>query len=140
MISTGRLSDIFVQMADTLVDDFDLIDFLQGLTDHASDVSGAKAVGLVLADQRGQLRFMAASNASGKALELFQLQDREGPCLDCFLTKQAVVNADLTRAVDVWPHFAPRAIAAGFESVHAFPMRLRNEALGALNLFGAAHA
>ena len=138
MISTARLADLFVDTADTLVDDFDLIDFLDHLTDHAAAVSGADAVGLVLADARGRLQFMAASNDAGKALELFQLQSSEGPCLDAFTTRQPVVNTDLSRASDIWPTFAREARAAGFESVHAFPMRLRNEVIGALNLFGRA--
>ena len=135
MISTARLADVFVETADTLVDDFDLVDFLDHLTDHAAAVSGADAVGLVLADAHGALQFMAASNDAGKALELFQLQASEGPCLDAFRTKQAVVNADLGHASDVWPTFAPQARAAGFVSVHAFPMRLREDVIGALNLF-----
>ena len=74
MIATDRLADVFVDVADTLVADFDLVEFLQTLTDHAAAVSGADAVGLVLADHRGALQFMAASNESGRALELFQLQ------------------------------------------------------------------
>ena len=138
MISTQNLADVFVEIADTLVVDFDLIDFLHTLTDRAATVSGAEAVGLVLADHRGALRFMAASNEAGKALELFQLQAEEGPCRDCYLTKTPVVNADLAHAADRWPSFAPRAIEAGFESVHAFPMRLRDEVIGALNIFGTA--
>jgi GAF domain-containing protein len=138
MISTTQLSSVFVEVADTLVDDFDLVDFLHTLTDHAAEISGAEAVGLVLADHRGALRFMAASNESGRALELFQLQNHEGPCLDCYRNRQPVVNADLRQAGDRWPQFAPQAIGAGFLSVHAFPMRLRNEVIGALNLFGTA--
>jgi GAF domain-containing protein len=136
MISTARLADVFVETADTLVDDFDLVDFLDQLTDHVASVSGADAVGLVLADAHGVLQFMAASNDAGKGLELFQLQASEGPCLDAFTTRQPVVNADLGHASDVWPTFAPQARAAGFVSVHAFPMRLREEVIGALNLFG----
>jgi GAF domain-containing protein len=138
MISTTRLADVFVEMTDTLVADFDLIDFLQSLTEHAAAVSGAEAVGLLLADHRGALRFMAASNESGKALELFQLQASEGPCLDCYRTKEPVINSNLAHAEKQWPQFAPRAAAAGFESVHAFPMRLRSDVIGALNIFGNA--
>jgi GAF domain-containing protein len=137
MISTIRLTEVFVEMADTLVADFDLVDFLQELTDHAAAVSDADAVGLVLADQQGHLRFMAASNQAGKALELFQLQSEEGPCLDCFRTRMPVINADLRAAAELWPRFAPKASEAGFRSVHAFPMRLRDEVIGALNLFSA---
>jgi GAF domain-containing protein len=138
MISTEQLSDVFVEVADTLVGDFDLIEFLQHLTNRAADISGAGAVGLLLADQRGALRFMASSNESGRALELFQLQHSEGPCFDCYRYKQPVVNADLRRAGDRWPSFAPAASALGFQSVHAFPMRLRDNTIGALNIFGAS--
>lgn len=136
MISTERLSDLFVEVADTLVDDFDVVDFLHNLTSHAADISGAAAVGLMLTDQQGHLQFMAASNSSGEHLELYQLQNSEGPCLDCFSTGQPVVNADLVNTADRWPTFASRAIELGFQSVHAFPMRLREHTIGALNLFG----
>jgi GAF domain-containing protein len=135
MISTDRLADLFVDVADTLVDDFDLIDFLVTLCEHATLVSPADAIGIVLTDHHGQLRFMASSNESGRDLELFQLQADEGPCLDCVRSKLPVVNADLATAGDLWPTFAPLAIGAGFRSVHAFPMRLREEVIGALNLF-----
>jgi len=137
MISTERLTEVFVELADTLVAEFDLVDFLQDLTDHAAAVSHADAVGIVLADHQGRLQFMASSNEPGRALELFQLQHDEGPCLDCFRDRAPVVNADLATAREVWPQFAPRAIEAGFQSVHAFPMRLRQDAIGALNLFGS---
>lgn len=138
MISAPDLSELFVRVADTLVDDFDLVDFLDGLTTEAATVSGAAAVGLVLSDHRDRVRFMASSNESGKMLELLQIQNEEGPCLDCLSTGTPVVNADLAGAAARWPRFAPRALAAGFRSVHAFPMRLRSDVIGALNLFGVA--
>lgn len=137
MISTVELSKVFIDVADTLVAEFDLIEFLHRLTEHAAVMSGAGAVGLLLADHHGTLRFMASSNESGKILELFQLQHSEGPCLDCFHTKEPVVNADRRRASDRWPRFAPRAVEVGFQSVHAFPLRLRDQVIGALNIFGS---
>ncbi|WP_193605535.1 GAF and ANTAR domain-containing protein [Nocardioides dongkuii] len=136
MISVIDLSEFFVEVADTLVDDFDLLDFLDTLTHRAATVSGAAAVGLVLSDRPGRVRFMASSNESGKMLELLQIQNEEGPCRDCLTSGEPVVNADLAHAADRWPTFAPRAIHAGFQSVHAFPMRLRTQVIGALNLFG----
>jgi hypothetical protein len=78
-VSAERLATIFVEVADTLVDEFDLIDFLHMLTDRTADLVGAAAVGLVLADQDGRLEFMAGSDENVKLLELFQLQTREGP-------------------------------------------------------------
>lgn len=136
MVSTERLADAFVEVADTLVDEFDLIDFLHNLADHAADVSGASSVGLLLADRDDALHYMAASSAGAKHLELFQIQHDEGPCLDCFRSGEPVILSDLSEAENRWPAFAPRAMAAGVHSVHAFPMRLRNQVIGALNVFG----
>ena len=138
MISTEHLSEVFVDVADTLVADFDVVDFLTTLCEHATLVSGADAVGIMLTDHRGELRFMAASNEAGRSLELAQLRIGEGPCLDCVRTREPVVNTDLTLADTTWPGFAPHAIEAGFHSVHAFPMRLRDQAIGALNLFAVS--
>lgn len=135
MVSSERLAAVFVEVADTLVADFDLIDFLHNLADHAASLSGAAWVGLMLADQNDQLHFMAASSEGAKHLELFQLQHSEGPCLDCHHSGVQVVVADLREATERWPDFAPRAVAAGVHSVHAFPMRLRDQVIGALNVF-----
>jgi GAF domain-containing protein len=136
-VSAERLAKIFVEVADTLVDEFDLIEFLHLLADRTAGLMQASAVGMLLADQRGNLEFMAGSDENVKLLELFQLQNHEGPCLDAFRTARPVINADLRTAGARWPRFAPRATAAGFRSVHAFPLRLRSEVIGALNLFGA---
>jgi GAF domain-containing protein len=135
MIATSRLADVFVEVADTLVDDFDVIEFLELVTRHTAEVSQAASAGLLLADPVGQLQYMASSAESVRVLELFQLQYQEGPCLDCFRTGAPVVNTDLSEAAERWPQFAPRAVAAGFKSVHAIPLRHRQRVIGALNLF-----
>jgi GAF domain-containing protein len=136
-ISAQRVAEVFVEVSDTLVDDFDLLDFLHMLTVRTAELAGASIVGLVLADAHRHLHFMAASQEDAKLLELFQLQNDEGPCLDAFRTATPVVNTDLREGGARWPRFAPHATAAGFRSVHAFPLRLRSQAIGALNVFGA---
>lgn len=136
MIPQAQLLDFFVEVTDTLVDDFDLVEFLHNLTTKAAIVSGAASVGLVLTDHQDRVRFMASSNEEGKMLELFQIQSNDGPCLDAILSGRPVVNADLGDASEHWPLFAPAARAAGFQSVHAFPMRVRDQTIGALNIFG----
>jgi GAF domain-containing protein len=136
MIATERVLNAFVEVADTLVDDFDLIDFLHNLADHTAAVSGVSSVGLLLGDENQPLHYMAASTAGAKNLELFQIQSAEGPCLDCVKTRQAVIVPDLEGATDRWPVFVPRALQAGIRSVHAFPLRLRDRVIGALNVFG----
>lgn len=136
-ISVEQLAEVFVEMADTLVDDFDIIEFLQGVTRHTSELAPATAAGLLLADHRGRLQLMAASDEQARMVELFQVQAVEGPCQDCYRPGSPVVNADLSTAGGRWPQFAPRAVEAGFRSVHAFPLRLRRQVIGALNLFGS---
>jgi GAF domain-containing protein len=138
MIATDALAALFVEVADTLVVDFDIVDFLHMVTTHTADITRADAAGLVLADEHGRLQFMAASTESAKMLELFQLQAEEGPCRDCYRFGAPVVNSDLSRAAGRWPRFAPEAVAAKYNAVHAFPMRHRDTVIGALNLFSTA--
>jgi GAF domain-containing protein len=134
-ISAERVARVFVEFADTLVDEFDLLEFLQQLVGRTAELLDDSSVGLLLADGHGQLQFMAASEESVRLLELFQIQTQAGPCMDAFRTGTPVVNADLTAANARWPEFAPHAVAAGFRSVHAFPLRLRQDTIGALNVF-----
>ena len=135
MISAQRLSRVFVEVADTLVADFDLIEFLHKLAEHTAAVSEAASVGLLLADEGGTLHYMAASTESAKHLELFQIQRNEGPCMDCYRTGEPVSIADLSVDNPRWPGFAASAMEAGIRAVHAFPMRLRDRVIGALNVF-----
>ena len=137
MAREDLIADTFVGIVDSLVDDFDIIDMLTGLTVGCVDLGLATASGILLADDHGRLRVMAASNERTHLLELFQLQNDEGPCLEAFSTGEPVAHPDLTAAGDRWPVFAPEAVRAGFHSVHAFPLRLRKSVIGAMNLFSA---
>ena len=103
MIATEALAALFVEVADTLVVDFDIVDFLHMVTTRTADITRADAAGLVLADAHNRLQFMAASTESAKMLELFQLQAQEGPCRDCFRFGAPVINTDLSRAAGRWP-------------------------------------
>jgi hypothetical protein len=129
------LSATFVELTDTMVADFDVIDFLHMLTNRS--VQLLAAAGLLLADPRGELRVLAASSEAARLLELFQLQNDQGPCLECFRSGQPVQEADLAAAAQRWPRFAPAAQSIGFGAVQALPMRLREQVIGALNLFRA---
>jgi GAF domain-containing protein len=120
-----------------LVDDFDVIELLTLLTDRCVEVLDVTAAGLLLAAPSGDLRVMASSSEAIRLVELFELQADEGPCLDCYRTGEPVVNQSLRKMNGRWPRLAPRAVEAGFSSVHAAPMRLRGITVGALNLFRA---
>jgi GAF domain-containing protein len=130
-----RIAQTFVELADTLVLRFDAIDFLHTLTERCVELLEVDAVGILLADQRGALNLVAASTEQARMLELFQLQDEEGPCLDCFHTGMPVGCADLVEEPQRWPRFTVAAREQGFSAVHAVPMRLREQVVGALNLF-----
>lgn len=135
MNGSKRLANVFVELADTLVDEFDTVDFLQMLIDRCVELLDVDAAGLMLADQRGSLQLMASTVERARLLELFELQAEEGPCLDSFTTGGPVTNVDLAEAQDRWPRFSPAAVEAGFGGTHALPMRLRRQVIGALNLF-----
>jgi transcriptional regulator with GAF, ATPase, and Fis domain len=132
-----QVAQALIEAADTLVDDFDVIDFLHTLAERCVQLLDVDAAGLMLADQRGQLHATAASSENARLLELFELQGDAGPCLDAYRTGTAVVNADLQANQPRWPRFAEAAQLTGFLSVHALPLRLRSTVIGALNLFCA---
>jgi GAF domain-containing protein len=129
-----------VEMADTLVDDYDVIDLLTGLADRCVTILGASAAGVMLASPGGSLGLVASSSEAMRLLELFELQAQEGPCLDAFATGEAVGHQDLEAAPGKWPSFTAAAREAGFRSALALPLRLREVTLGALNLLSVTRA
>ncbi|KAA2261385.1 GAF and ANTAR domain-containing protein [Solihabitans fulvus] len=130
-----RLMATFVELADTLTDDFDLIEFLHLLADRCVELLDVDAAALLLADQHAELQLIATSNEQARLVELCQSQYDEGPGLEAFRTGARVSNADLAGAGVPWPRFASAALVAGFAAVDALPMRLRTEVIGTLKLF-----
>jgi len=134
-MATDTLLRTLVELADTLVDDFDVVDLLTLLTDRCVELLGVSAAGLMLASPEGELRVVASSSEAMRVVELFELQAEQGPCSDCYRSGEPVMNQDLATTNGRWPTFGPVALKAGFQSVHAMPMRLRGKVIGALNLF-----
>ena len=137
MTREERVADAFVTLANSLVDDFDVVDLLTGLTADCAALLDIASAGVLLADDRGLLHVIAASSESTWRLELFQLQRDEGPCLECYRTGAPVIVPDVEAESARWPRFVDAALSAGFASVHAMPMRLPRTVLGALGLFGS---
>jgi transcriptional regulator with GAF, ATPase, and Fis domain len=129
--------DTFVSLSDTLVDSYDVIDFLHVLTSRCVALADVNEAGVMLASPSGTLQAVAASSERTRLLELYELQNLEGPCLDAYGTGQVVVAGDLTDEVERWPTFSRRAMDVGFHAVHSVPLRLRHEIIGALNLLRA---
>ncbi|HUR06957.1 MAG TPA: GAF and ANTAR domain-containing protein [Nonomuraea sp.] len=132
-----EVAQAFIILADTLVTGFDVIDFMHGLAGQCVQLLGVDAAGLLVAAPGQKLRLMGASSEQSRLLELAQLQTDEGPCLDCFATYQSVHCADLAASepMERWPRFAEQARVNGFRAVDALPLRLRNQVIGAMNLF-----
>ena len=139
MTKQEMLSAAFVELAQTLVTEFDVVDLLNVLAERTVELLDADAVGLMLADQRGQLQVIAATSRTTHILELFELQNSEGPCFDCFHSGEQVVNIRVEEVQARWPDFSHECAEAGFQSVHALPLRLGPTVIGAMNLFCAEH-
>ena len=137
MLREALLARTLVELADTLVDDFDVVELLTLLADRCVAVLDVAAAGLMLAASDGELRVVASSSEEMRLVELFELQSQQGPCPDCYRAGEPVVSESLDTDKDRWPLLAPFALKAGFRSVHAVPMRLRGLTIGSLNLFRA---
>jgi transcriptional regulator with GAF, ATPase, and Fis domain len=129
------LARTFVELADTLVADFDLIDFMSVLAERCAELLDSAEVGLALAAPRGELRVIASSSERMRALELIEVQTDEGPCRDCLRSGEQVLNKRLADSEESWPRFTREARDAGFHMVHALPLRLRSDVIGAMNIF-----
>ncbi|HZU71794.1 MAG TPA: GAF and ANTAR domain-containing protein [Acidimicrobiales bacterium] len=124
-----------VEMADILVQDYDVVDLLTGLADRCVDLLGASAAGVMLASPQGDLRLVASSSEAMRLLELFELEAHEGPCLDAFQTGKPVAHENLQAGQGRWPRFSTASLEAGFQSASALPLRVRDTTIGAMNLF-----
>jgi GAF domain-containing protein len=135
MSREALLTSTLVELADTLVADFDVVELLTLLSDRCVEVLDVDAAGILLVGTDGTLRVMASSSEAMRILELFELQAEQGPCLDCYHSGKPVMNQALNEADTRWPRFVAEALALGIHSVHALPLRLRGSVIGALNLF-----
>lgn len=133
-----RIGQVFVQLADTLVSDFDVAELMSQLADACIELLEVDAAGLMLIDASGELQLVASAPDLMHDLEAFELQSEEGPCLDTIRTGKAVINVDVLQARERWPRFTAEALAAGIRSTHALPLRLRGDLIGAMNLFSRA--
>ena len=133
-------SSSLVEMADTLVDDYDVVDLLTGLTDRCVSLLGVSAAGVMLASPAGRARPGRLVQRGDALLELFELQAQEGPCLDAFRTGEPVGHVNLAAQSGRWPSFGAAARRAGFQSASALPLRLREVTIGALNLLSVTRA
>jgi GAF domain-containing protein len=133
----ARVAQSFVALADTLVDDFDVVELLDRLVADCVSLIGTDAAAILLANRDGHLEVVASSNEASYLMEVFQLESRSGPCVQAMTTGEPVSMTDLDEIRRAWPSFAHAIEGVGFSAVYALPMRLREETIGALNLFNS---
>lgn len=131
----GQLAEAFVTLADTLVDDYDVIDLLHVLVERCSLLLDATDAGILIPDSDGALEVVASTSERSRVIELLQQGAGEGPCVDAYLTGRTVTVVDIASAYARWPNFATSAADLGYASMHAMPLRLRKQTIGSLNLF-----
>jgi GAF domain-containing protein len=135
MTRESLLIATLVELADNLVDEFDVIEVLTMLCNRCVETIDIDAAGVMLASPAGELQYVASSSETMRELELYQIQTDEGPCIDCFNSGESIIDRTLNDAVEQWPRFSVRAVELGFNSVYCLPMRLRGRVIGALNFF-----
>ncbi|MDF2563169.1 MAG: transcriptional regulator [Microbacterium sp.] len=130
----SRIFQTFAMLADTMVDDYDVVDLLQLLVDACHEVLGISAAGILLADDEGDLQVVASTSEASRLVELMQLGAQAGPCIECYRTGAAVSVASIPAVPEKWGAFRDSATAHGFGATDAVPLRLRDTTIGALNL------
>jgi len=130
-----RVAQSFVTLADTLVDDFDVVDLLDRLVAECVDLLDVSAAGILLMNGQRSLDVMASSDDASRLMEVFQLGTRAGPSIEVMETGEAIYVADRHTIASRWPSFAHAFSDAGYAAVSTIPLRLREETIGALNLF-----
>jgi GAF domain-containing protein len=133
----SRVSAAFVRIANTLVDEYDVLDLLHTLVEESVGLLDATAAGLMLAGPDGVLQVLASTSEESRLIEVLQQETGAGPCVECYVTGAPVTIRDIAGTEDRWPEFKDAAAAQGFKSVHGFPLRVRGKTVGAMNLFRA---
>lgn len=131
-----RINEAFLKVADTLMDSYDIVDLLSTLVHECADLLGRQAGGIMIVDVAGDLELLASTSEAAEFVEVMQIAAGRGPCVECFDTGKPVAVPDISTAGERWPQFQAAALASGFRSLHATPMRLRDKVVGTMNLMG----
>jgi diguanylate cyclase (GGDEF)-like protein len=128
------LLDVLTSFSRTLLRDFHVAEILGDLVGRMSEILPVDGAGVMMEDEAGVLRFTAASDPVVRHIESLQIELGEGPCMTAYQSGEQVHLDDLSTC-DLFPAFAPRALASGLHAVYSFPMWHDGQALGALDLY-----
>ncbi|MFB2584242.1 GAF and ANTAR domain-containing protein [Herbiconiux liukaitaii] len=133
----ARLRAAFVKVADTLVNDYDVVDLLDTLVQECTVLVASDAGGLLIADPDGWLQLIASTDEEAEFVEIIQVNAAEGPCVESYTTGVGMTIPDIAEE-ERWPAFTAAALGQGFRSMHAFPLRVRGQTIGAMGIFSNA--
>jgi transcriptional regulator with GAF, ATPase, and Fis domain len=131
---SGHLARTFVDLTQSLSSGQDSYEVLSMLSNRCVELLPVAASGILVLDQLGVLQVVAASSPSAHLLDLFQIQNEQGPCFECYHTGEAITDLDGEDAIR-WPRYRSLARSRGFKATYALPLRSRSAVIGALNLF-----
>lgn len=129
-----RLVELCAELTGALLSEMGPMEVLALLTSRCPAMLHVdSAVGVVI---DGSQFVVTGSHEPARALMLYEMQCGDGPSWECFSSGQALINMDLTAAMDRWPGYASRALSAGITVGTALPLRARTERVGALYFCG----
>lgn len=117
-----------------LVADHDVTDVLTRLLFDALDAMDAAAAGLLILRPDGSLEVLTATSHRALDLEIYEAQERVGPCAEAIASNDTVVSQG-AEMYERWPQLAPSIEASGYRAVQAHPLRWHGRVLGAINVF-----
>ncbi len=133
-MTAHTIAEAFADAAARLTGGVDATGDLVALLSDCTALLGAGSAGL-LVDVPGEgLALLTSTSHATDVLELYELQNGLGPCIQA-MRDNAEVTATGDELRDGWPPVGRAMADAGVSAVHAFPLRWRDQAVGALNLF-----
>jgi GAF domain-containing protein len=132
----ARVAKAFIRTTSALMTPYDIVELLSTLMATCTDIFGLEAGGILIADVVGDLELVASTSEEASIVETMVIGAGAGPCIDAYVRGEIVTVADIAVDAEEWPQFRSTALAQGFRSVHAVPMRIRGEVVGVMALLG----
>ena len=108
---------------------------LQAIVRAAADnVPGADYAGITLVSSRGAVTTPAGTDEVVDRIDALQAETGQGPCLSSAREHKTVRSDDLS-VEPRWPEFASRAVEIGVRSMLCFQLFVKDDSVGALNLY-----